>query len=157
MEYLEVENAYTHIWMVYLQIHNFRFPHCHLVAEVVFRAEMAFQAEVPLVLVEVRQFFCASSVSVDSLLYHIRMERSQPYELNKPLPGVFPSQPSPSYAQETKLLASSLLRLRWDVSRFVVAFPLLCRTKSLLSPVWPHSWQGSCRTVPAVPDLLAST
>jgi hypothetical protein len=77
---------------------------------------MAFRAEVTPDVVGVRQFLCASSVSADSLLYHFAMEGSRPYDFYKPLPGVFPMQPSPSFAQETQLLASFLLRLRHKVS-----------------------------------------
>jgi hypothetical protein len=58
--------------------------------EIAYRAEMAFQVEVPLVLLEVRRFHCASSLSVDSLLYCFGMEGSRPYDFYKPLPGVFP-------------------------------------------------------------------
>jgi hypothetical protein len=50
------------------------------VAQVAFRVEMAFQAEVPPVLVEVRRFLCTSSMSADSLLYHFGMEGSRPYD-----------------------------------------------------------------------------
>jgi hypothetical protein len=67
---------------------------------------------------------------VDVLLYHFGMEGSLPYDFCKPLPGVFPSQPSPSDAQESQLLASSLLRLRCEVSQLVVAFPLLWHAKT---------------------------
>jgi hypothetical protein len=62
-----------------------------MVAQVAFWAEMAFRAEVPPVLVEVRRFLCASSVSADSLLYYFGMEGSRPYDCYKPLQGVFPS------------------------------------------------------------------
>jgi hypothetical protein len=77
---------------------------------------MAFRAEVRPVLVEVRRFLSASSVSADSLPYYFGMEGSRPYDLCKPLPGVFPSQPSPSDAQQTQLIASSLLELPCEVS-----------------------------------------
>jgi hypothetical protein len=107
-----MENAYTHSWMAYLLFHNFRFPQHDLVVQVAFRAVMAFQAEVPPGLVEVWRFLSASSMSADSLLYHFGMEGSRPYDLYKPLPGVFPSQPSPSDAQETELLASAVLGLQ---------------------------------------------
>jgi hypothetical protein len=89
--------------MAYLLFHLFRFPQRHHVAQV------AFRAEVPQVLDEVRLFLCASSGSPDSVLNHFGMEGSRPDDVCKPLPGVFPSQPSPSDAQETQLLASSLL------------------------------------------------
>jgi hypothetical protein len=97
-------------WMAYLLFHNFRFPQGHLVVQVVFRVV------VPPVLVEVRQFLYASSRSAGYLLYHFGMEGSWPYDFCKPLLGVVPSQPSPSDAQETQLLASSLLGLLYEVS-----------------------------------------
>ena len=50
-----MENAYTHSWMAYLLFDNFRFTQHHLVAQVALRVEIAFRADVPLVLVEVRQ------------------------------------------------------------------------------------------------------
>jgi len=56
-----VENAYTHTWMAYLQFHNFRSPQCPLVAQMVLQMAMAFQAEVPPVLVKVRWFLQPSA------------------------------------------------------------------------------------------------
>jgi hypothetical protein len=47
----------------------------------------------------------------------------------KPLPGVLQLQPSPSYAQETQLLTSSLLGLRCEVASLVVVCPLWWDTK----------------------------
>jgi len=70
IESLEAENVYTHTWMAYLLFHNFHVHQCHPVVQVAFWVEMAFRAEGPPVLVEVRQFLCASGVSVDSLLRH---------------------------------------------------------------------------------------
>ena len=87
--------------MAYLLFHNCQFPHCHQVAQLAFRGEVAFQAELPLVLVEVRQFLSASSVSVDNWLCYFGIEGSRPYDCYKPLPGDFLSQPSPLYAQDT--------------------------------------------------------
>jgi hypothetical protein len=92
--------------MAYLLFHNFGFPQRHLVAQVAFWAMMAFQADIPLVEVEARLFLSPSSVSVDFMLYHLRMEGSRPDDFWKPLPAVFPSQPSPSDAHETQLLTS---------------------------------------------------
>jgi len=83
-------------------------------------------------------------------------EGSHPCDLYTLLLGVFLSQHSPFYVQETQLLASSLLRLRCEVSPLVVEFPQLRHAKSPLGPFWPHSRQGACQTVLAVPDLLAS-
>jgi hypothetical protein len=96
--------------MAYLLFHNFRFPQSHLLAQVAFRAEVLPVVE------EVWLFLWASCGSPDSLLYQFCMEGSRPYDLCKPLQGVFPSQPSPSDAQETQLLSSSLLGLRREVS-----------------------------------------
>jgi len=156
IECLEVENAYTQSWMAYLLFHNLRFPRHDLAAQVGSRVEMAYWADVPTVLVEVQRFRSASSVSADSLLYHFGMEGSQPYDFCKPLPGVSPSQPSSCDAQETILFASSLLGLQREVSGIVVVFPLLRGAKTCLWPFSPYFRQGACRTVPAVPDLLAS-
>jgi hypothetical protein len=78
--------------------------------------QVAFRADVPQVLEEVRRFLCASSGSPDSLLYHFGMEGSWQYDICKPLPGVFPSQSSPSDSQEAQLPASSLLGVRRQVS-----------------------------------------
>jgi hypothetical protein len=145
-----VENAYTHTWMAYLLFHNFRCSQRHLVAQV------AFRAEVPPVLKEARRFLFTFSGSPDSLLCHFGMEGSRPYDFCKPLPGVFPSQPSRSDAQETQLLSSSLLRLWREVSKSIVLFPRWRRAKCRLEPYSPYSQPGACRTVPAVPDLLTS-
>jgi len=77
--------------MAYRRFHNFRFPQCPLVVQVAFQADMAFRAEVPPVLVAVRQFLCASSVSADCLLYYFGLEGSRPYDFYKILLDVFPS------------------------------------------------------------------
>jgi hypothetical protein len=81
---------------------------------------------------KLRLFLCASSGSLCSLVYHFGIEGSQLYDFCKPLPGVFPSQPSPSDAQETQLLASSLLGLQRKVTYLVVAFLLLRRATTRL-------------------------
>jgi len=77
---------------------------------------MACRAEVPQVLVDVQRFLSACSVSADSVLYNFGMDGSRSYDFCKPLPGVFPSQLSPSDGQETQLLASSLHGLWREVS-----------------------------------------
>jgi len=156
IECLEVENVYKPTWMACLWFDNFRFHLCHLMVLGAFRAEVGLQAELPSVLVEVRRFLCSSSVSAHSLLYHFSMEGSRLYNFYKPLPGVFLSQPSTFYAQQTQLLAFSLLGLRCEVSWLVVALPLLRHAKALLWPYSPYLWEGACRTIPAAPDLLHS-
>jgi len=153
---LEVENVYMQIWMANLPFHNFDFHPCHLVAQVVFRVEVTLLATLSQILVEVRQFLSASSMSANSVLYDSGIEGSRQYDLYKPLRGVFLSQPSPFYAQQTQLLTSSLLGLRPEVSWLLVAFPLLQDVKTLFWPFPPYLRQGTYRTVPAVPDLLAS-
>jgi hypothetical protein len=97
--------------MANLLFHNFGFAQHHLVAQVASQAVIAIRAKVTWVQVELRQFRSASSVSADSFLYHFGVKGSWPYDLCKPFPGVFPSQTAPSDAQDTQLLASSLLGL----------------------------------------------
>jgi len=82
-------------------------------------------------------------------------EGSRTFRYDEVLLGVFVSQPSPFYAQETQYTTSFLLGPWRVVSYCNISFALLQRTKSLLWPFWPYSMPGSCRTVPAVPDLLA--
>jgi len=77
--------------------------------------ELAFKAYLRLVLLEVCQFICASSVSTESLLCHSGVEGSQPYEFYQSLPDLFLMHPLPYYSQETQLLAYSLLGLRHEV------------------------------------------
>jgi len=60
-----MENVNTHTWMAYLQYDNVHFHQRQLVAQVAFRAEVAFRAMVPPVVVDVRRFPCTSSVSAD--------------------------------------------------------------------------------------------
>jgi hypothetical protein len=102
--------------MAYHVFHNFRIPSRHLVAQVAVQAEMAFREVVPLVLLEVQQLLCASSVSGDSELYDFGMEGSWPYDSCKPLPGDSRSQALSCDAQQSLLLVSSLLGLRRKVS-----------------------------------------
>jgi len=102
--------------MAYLLFHNFHFHRCHLVAQEALGAGVAVMAEVPPLLLEVRWFLCASSMSVDSLLYHFGMKGSCPFDFDKSLPGIFLSQPTPSCARETQQPASSLPGLQREVS-----------------------------------------
>jgi hypothetical protein len=78
-------------------------------------ALVAFLAKVAPVMVEVYPCLCASSVSVDFLLYHLGKEGSHPFDIRKPLPGVFRSQTAPWYAWVPHHPTSSLLRLRCEV------------------------------------------
>jgi hypothetical protein len=142
--------------MAYPLVHNLHFHLGHLVAQVAFRAKAAFLAQVQPVLVEVRWFLFATSVPADSLLYYYGMEGSHPFDLYKPFPGVFLSQPSLFYAQETQLLISSVLGLWREVSKIVVSFLLLRRAEAVLSTLWRFSRQNACRSDLAVPNLLAT-
>jgi len=144
----EAGNVDTHIRVAHLLFRSFELSHCHQVARV------AFQASVVLVVVEVHQFLCASSESVDSLLCHFGKEGSRPFDFPEPLLGVFLSQPSPCYAQETQHPASSLLELWRVVSWIFVACSQLWLVKTLPSPFRPYSRQDACLTIQAVPDLL---
>jgi hypothetical protein len=61
-------------------------------------------------------FLCVSSVSADSLRGHFGKEGSRTFGYDEALPGVFVSQSSPFYAQETQHPVSSLLGPRRVVS-----------------------------------------
>jgi len=91
----EAEYVYTHIRVAHLLFWNIEFCHCDHVAQVVFRASVS-----P-VMVDVHLCHCASSQSVDSLLCQFGKGDSRPFDYPESLPGVFLSQPSPSYARET--------------------------------------------------------
>jgi hypothetical protein len=65
---------------------------------------------------EVQLYLCVSSVSADSLRCHFGKEGSETFGFDEALLGVFLSQPSPFYAQETQLPTSSLLSPRRVVS-----------------------------------------
>jgi len=65
---------------------------------------------------EVHLFLCISSVSADYKRRHFGKEGSLAFGDDKALLGLFVSQPSPCYAQETQHPASSLLGPRRVVS-----------------------------------------
>ena len=115
IECWDAKNVYTHTWMAYHLFHNLYLRQCHLVVQEAFQSEVAFQAEVLPVVVEVCRSLCASRVCADISLYYFRREDSHLCDCYKPLPGVFPLPPSPFYAQETKLLTLSLLGLEREV------------------------------------------
>jgi len=77
-------NVDLHKGMAYLPFNNFRFRQCHLAAQEACRTEVAFQAEVLPVLLDVRQFLFASHVSADSMLCHFGMEGSRSCDFYKP-------------------------------------------------------------------------
>jgi hypothetical protein len=90
--------------------------------------QLVVSVEVPPVLVELWWFLWTSSMAADSVLYHFGMQGSQLNDICKPLPGVFPSQPSPSDAQETQLHVSSLLGLQPEVLNELLSI-LYCGTQ----------------------------
>jgi len=145
----EVQYVYTHIPVAHILFRTFGWCEDYLAAQLVFQVEMA-----P-VLVEVHLCLWASSMSVDSLLCHFNKEGYHPVHCDKPLPGVFLSQQLPVSAQATQHPASSFLGLQREDPWFVVAFPPLWHAKILICPLWPYSRQDACRTVLAVPNLLA--
>jgi len=66
--------------------------------------------------VEVHPCLYISSVSGDFVLCYFSKEGSSTSDFPEALLGVFPSKPSYVHAQESQLLASSLLRLPLKVS-----------------------------------------
>jgi len=148
IECWEADFIYRNIWAAPLLFRRFEFSHCHQVAQ------LAFWASVAPVALEVHPCLCASSKSVDSLLWHLGKEDSRPIDFHEPLPGVFLSQPSLCYARESQQPASSLFGLRREVSWLVVVFPPLRSAKTLLEPFWPYSRQDAYRTVQVVPNLF---
>jgi len=130
---------------------------CYWLGRVACLAEVEWTLESALCVgrVEVHLFLCVSSVSAESVRCHFGKEGSWTFGFDESLPGVFVSQPSPLCAQETEHPTSFLLGRRRVVSLWDISFPQTWRTKSLLWPFWPYSTPGACRTVPAVPDLLA--
>jgi hypothetical protein len=107
IERWEAKYVYTHMRVAYLLCRTY---HRHQLAQVAIRA-----AVVP-ILVEVHPCLCASSVSLDFLRCNFGNFGNHPFDVREPLPGVFRLQPSPCYARETQHPASSLLRLRREVS-----------------------------------------
>jgi hypothetical protein len=83
---------------------------------VAFQAVKTFRAEVPPVLVQWPRLRCVSGEITEYFLFHVGMEGSRPYDCCEPFLGLFPLQLSLSDAQETQLLASSILGLRRKVS-----------------------------------------
>ena len=90
----EEEYVYRHIRVAQLLFRIFDICHCHQVAQVVFRADMAPVVE------EVRLCLWVFSLSVNVLLRHFGREGSLAFDFHEPLWGVFLSQPLPIYAQE---------------------------------------------------------
>jgi len=110
IEHWELEYVYTHIRVAHLLFHYFDFSHCDQVMEV------AFPAEVALVVVEIHLCLCISSVAADSVLGHFDNEGSSLCDIHESLPGVFLSPSSHFYDQETQLLACSLLEQWYKIS-----------------------------------------
>jgi len=119
------------------------------------KAESALDSPVCVGRVEVHLILCLSSVSADSFQCHFRKEGSRTCGFDDALLGVCVSQPSPFHAQETHVPASSVRGTQRVVSLWAIWFPPFLRVKSLPWPFWPYSTPGACRSVPAVPDLLA--
>jgi len=125
IEHWKLEYTYTHIWVVHRLFQCFDFAYCESVA---------FQAEMALAVVEVHLCLCVSSVTADSLLCHFGKQGNHSFDFHYSMPNVFILPPSPLYAQETQLRASSLLGLRHEVFWLGGAFHPLWRVKTLL---WP--------------------
>jgi len=154
-----VEEMYVnmHIWLANWWFGNIVLRNWDQLGHVVCPANVASALELAVCvgLVEVHFLLCVSSVSVDCLGCHFGKHGIQTWGFDESQPGVFVSLPSPFYAQETQHPASSLLRPQREVSWFDISFPWLRHVNTLPWPFWPYSRSGACRTVPAVPDLLA--
>ena len=114
IEWWEAKYVYTVMRVAH---HQFRSSHHHQMPQV------AFQTDVGRIVVEVHPCHCTPSVSVDCLRCHFGKKGSHLFDYREPLPGVFRSQHSPCYAWVTQHPASALLRLWWEVSWSVGAFP----------------------------------
>jgi len=157
IEHCDEEYAYTHIRVSHIQFRIRELPHCYRMEHVEFRVDVAsvLGLAVCVAMLDVHLCHCVSSVSGDSVLCHFGKERSHLSDFPEVWPGVFPSQPSHVYAQETQLPVSSLRRLQPEVPWLEIGFPLLQSAKTPLWPLWPYSKPGTCQTVLAVPNLLA--
>jgi len=149
------ENTYirqSNGWCQYVELQTrYRLGRVTCLVEV----ELALESAVSVGHVEVHLLHCVSSDSAGSLRCHFSKEGSRTFGFDKALLGVFVSQPSPFCAQETPHPTSVLFGPGSIVSLCDISFPQLQRAKSLLSLFWPYSMPGACRTVSAVPDLLA--
>jgi len=126
----------------------------------VFRAEMvsalqsALESAFWVGWVELHLFLVVSSMAADCLWCNFGKEGIWELGLDEAWLGVFLSQASPFYAQETEYHISSLLGPRGELSCLGILFPLLQHVNTLLWPVWPCSMSGTCQTFPAVHYLL---
>jgi len=127
----EQEYVYTHLRLAHLRFRNIELPDFHQLAQVAFRAKV-----VP-VLVEVNPFLCASSISVDPLLCHFDKEGCLAFNFHESLPGVFLSQPSHDYFQETQVREFSLPWLLHKVSWSDIVLCPWWHVNILLWPFWP--------------------
>jgi len=146
---------------IYIRVANCRFGTSDL-QHGQHAAQMAFCMEMALVLVlavcigqaVLQPFLCVFSESADSMRCHFGHEGIRSFRYNKASLGIFELPPVSFYAHGTQLPASSLLGLWYKVSWSGIVFPLLWHMKTLLSPFWPYSMPGACRTVSAGPYLL---
>jgi len=136
---------------------NFKLRKCYQLGRVACLAEVVSAPESAVCIgrVKVHLFLCICSMSADSLWCHFGKEGSRTCGFDEAYPGVFLSQPSPFFAQETQHPTFSLLGPGREDSWPGISFPLLRHVKSLLWPFCPYSRPGTCRTVAAVPNLLA--
>ena len=143
----------THIrpanwWFRYVELRN-----CYRIGQVECRTEVGLAVCVERE--EVQLVLRVSNVSVEFVRCHFGKEGIRMCGLDEASPGFFLSQPAPLYAPETQNPTSSLCGPRCEVSWSHISSPLLRHAKTLLWPFWPYSRPGTCRTVPAVPDLHA--
>ena len=153
----EEEYVYIQIWVARRRFKKRKLPHRHQAAQVAFWVDISSVPASPVGVgrMEVHLYIWASSVSAVSARSNFGKEGSRLYDFHGTSLSVFPAQPSPCYAEETELPASSLFVICCQVFGPGILLPLLQHPKILLCPFWPYSMQGACQTVLAVPDLLA--
>jgi len=159
----EEKDVNTYIQLVNGWCGSVELRQCDKVAQVAFHVDVKFRAEETSALesavcvgrMEMHMFLSIPSVSPDSLRCHFGKEGIRPSGFDEASPGVILSQHSPVYAPDTQHPTVGFLALRCDVSGSDNAFPLLRPLKTCHWPFRPYSRRDACRTVPAVPDLLA--
>lgn len=149
IEYWEEDYVYIHIKVAHLLLMNYVFLNCRKQAQVGFRVEVAPD------LVGVYPTISTSSVSMDPFLCYDWRWFSCLCDFLDRLLGVFPALSSPLHAQKNPKRAFSHLGHWHEGSVLACGLPVLPCTNSLLWLFWPYSRRGACRTVVAVPHLLA--
>jgi len=150
------EHVNMHIQLAHSPFGNLELPQCHWVAQMPSWVEWVSVLGSPVWvgLVEGHMFLCASSVSADFFVCHLDTEGSHPCDFHKQLPSGFLSGPSPFYAQETQLPASSLHGLLRKVFLICCCVSSIVAHKNPPLAIWPYSRQCACRLFLLYPTSL---